>query len=143
MRGVCVLHTDMLELFVHSKNTLDRLLLPEIARWARMASDESHTLQYDRKDSEYFVKLYGDEIADSMVFYSHLPLSAVEELSMDVNEMTMTVMQDDGSTREIREELEVIRVRSTYVIVYTAELTDTATADCILEAFVKAVNNGV
>ena len=100
-------------------------------------------MQYSHKDSEYFVKLYGDERADSVVFYSKLPLSAVEELSMDVNERTMTVMQDDGSTREIKEELEVIRVRPTYIIVYTAELTDTSTVDCILEAFVKAIKNGV
>jgi hypothetical protein len=143
MRAVCVLHTNMFELFLHGRDTLDRLLLPEIERWERVWCGATRTFQYYHKDTGYFVKLLGHEGANSVFIRSKLPLSAVEELSMDINERTMTVMQNDGSTREIGEELEIIRVYSTYITVYTAELTDTSTVDCILEAFVMAIKNGV
>ncbi len=119
-------------------NTLDRLIFPEIERWERAESEVTRTLEYYHKDSGNFVKLYGNERIDSLLVYSKLPRSA-----MNLNERTMTVMQDDGSTREIREEFEVIRGRPTYILVSTKQLTDTATVDCILEAFVKAIKNGV
>ena len=137
------MHTNMFELLVHGRDTLDQLLLPEIARWERVACDATLTLQYFHKDSGFLVKLLGNDEADSVFIRSKLPMSAKEELSMDVNERTMTVMRNDGSTREIGEELEIIRDYSTYIVVYTAELTDTSTVDCILEAFVKAIKNGV
>jgi hypothetical protein len=133
----------MFELLVHGRDTLDRLLLPEIEMWERVACGATLTFQYYHKDTGYFVKLLGNDEADSVFIHSKLPMSAVEELSMDVNERTMTVMQNDGSTREIGEELEVIRVYSTYITVNTAELTDTSTVDCILKAFVMAIKNGV
>ncbi len=133
----------MFELLVHGRDTLDPLLLPEIERWERVWCGLTRTFQYYHKDTGYFVKLMGHEEGDSVFIRSKLPLSAKEQLSMDVNERTMTVMQNDDSTREIGEELEVIRVYSTYITVFTAELTDTSTVDCILKAFVMAIKNGV
>lgn len=133
----------MFELFLHGRDTLDRLLLPEIERWERVWCGATLTFQYYHKDTGKFVKLLGNEEADFVFIHSKLPLSAVEDLSMDVNVRTMTAMQDDGSTREIGEELELIRDYETYILVKTTELTDTSTVDCILEAFVMAIKNGV
>jgi len=143
MREVCVLCTNMLELFGHGKNTLDRLLLPEIARWECEMSRTSPTLHYAYHDTIYFVELLGNETADSVCVCARLPQSAVDELSMDPIRKTMVVMQDDGSTRYMDFELALLTVHSTDVFVVTAALTDTATVDCILEAFVKAIKNGV
>ena len=133
----------MLELFGHGKNTLDRLLLPEIARWEREMSRTNPTLHYAYHDTIYFVELLRDERADSVCICATLPQSAVDELSMDPIRKTMVVMQDDGSTRYMDSELELLTVCSTHVFVVTAALTDTATVDCILKAFVKAIKNGV
>jgi hypothetical protein len=133
----------MLELFGHGKNTLDRLLLPEIARWEREMSRTTPTLHYAYHNTIYFVELLGDERADSVCVCARLPQSAVDELSMDWVRKTMVVMQDDGSTRHMDSELELLTVDSTHVFVVTAALTDTSTVDCILEAFVKAIKNAV
>ncbi len=137
------MHTNMLELFAHGKNTLDLLLLPEISRWSRSASEATLTLNYSYDYTVYFVELSGDERTDSVIVRAKLPLSAVEELSMDVNGRTMTGTHNDGSTRELKEELGHIRVYSTHIIVLTAELTDTGSVDCILKAFLQAIKNGV
>jgi hypothetical protein len=133
----------MLELFGYGKNTLDRLLLPEVARWEPEMSRTSHTLHYACRDTIYFVELLGDERADSVCVSATLPQSAMDELSMDPIRKTMVVMQDDGSTRYMDSELELLTDRLTHVYVVTAALTDTSTVDCILEAFVKAIKNGV
>jgi hypothetical protein len=133
----------MLELFGHGKNTLDRLLLPEIARWEREMSRTTPTLHYAYRDTIYFVELLGDERADSVCVCATLPQSAVDELSMDPIRKTMVVMQDDGSTRYMDSELELLTDRSTHFFVETAALTDTSTVDCFLKAFVKAIKTGV
>ena len=133
----------MLKLFGHGKNTLDRLLLPEVARWEREMPRTTPTLHYAYHDTIYFVELLGDRRADSVCVCATLPQSAVDELSMDPIRKTIVVMQDDGSTRDMDSELELLTVRSTHVFVVTAALTDTSTVDCILKAFVMAIKNGV
>jgi hypothetical protein len=133
----------MFELFDHGMQTLDQLLLSDLAwvRWMRRTNDIE--LKYSCNNNTYYVHILGDENADLVTVRARLPLSAVEYLSMDVNEETMMVVQDDGSTRQLKEEIFFIVARPTYISVLTADLTDTGTLDCILKAFVKAIRHGV
>jgi hypothetical protein len=132
----------MLTLFEYGRNSLDRLLFPEIAMWECFAYDGIFVLEYYHKDSGYFVDLRGDERADYVFVRSRLPLSAVEYLSIDPVGRTMVIMQDDGSTRHMDSELKILYVGVRDVYVETAQLTDTSTVDCFLKAFVQAVKNG-
>lgn len=133
----------MFELFDHGMQTLDQLLLSDLAwvRWMRRTNDIE--LKYSCNNNTYYVHILGDENADLVTVRARLPLSAVEYLGMDVNEETMMVVQDDGSTRQLKEEIFFIVAQPTYISVLTADLTDTGTLDCILKAFVKAIRHGV
>jgi hypothetical protein len=139
-----VVHANIFELFDHGMQTLDQLLLSDLAwaRWMRR-TDGMIQLKYSYQNTTYFVENISVETADSVTVRAKLPLSAVEYLCMDVNEGSMMVVQDDGSTRQIKSELTFIIARPTYISVLTAELTDTGTLDCILKAFVKAIRHGV
>lgn len=133
---------NMFQLFVHGRDKLNQLVDSDPS-WDHRMRRSLGMIEFrqSKKDTTYFVNITGCEKDKVVMVDAKLPLSAMTDLNIKIGEKTMEVVQDDGTT--LVWALDLIFVRSTHIAVVTADPTDAGILDCILKAFVQAIENSL